>query len=107
MRNLIKKILKESELDWMLSVPSNYNLEIYNFLNQNFKLEEHEYMGTFSGEMIKYKTLTGLDERFNLNFQSKKEILNKIYWFVEDEFPNIDKGLIRKTIRVFLNEQYN
>ena len=106
MRNLIKKILKESELDWMLSVPSNYNLEIYNFLNQNFKLEEYEYIGDFSGEMIKYRTLTGLDERFNLNFQSKKEILNKIYWLVEDEFPNIDKGLIRKTIRVFLNEKY-
>ena len=109
MKNLIRKILKESELGWMESVPSDYNLELYNFLNQNFELKEHEYLGAFSGEMIRYKTLSGMDEIFNLNFRSKKEILNKIYWLVEEDFleKGLDKGTIRKTIRTFLNEKYN
>jgi hypothetical protein len=109
MKNLIRKILKESELGWMESVPSDYNLELYNFLNQEFKLKKHEFLGAFSGEMIRYKTLSGMDETFNLNFQSKKEILNKIYWLVVEDFleKGLNNGIIRKTIRTFLNEKYN
>ena len=105
MKNLIRKILKESEVEWMETVPSDYNLELYNFLNDEFKVTERTY--EFGENPLVIKSLVGMDESFNMNFQSKKEIMNKIYWLVLDEFPNLDEGLIRKTIRVFLNEQYN
>jgi len=104
MNNLIRKILKESNLDWMESVPSDYNLELYNFLNQNFKVTERTY--EFGENPLVIKSLVGMDEIFNMNFVSKKTILNKIYWLIEDDFPDLDKGVIRKTIRVFLNEKY-
>lgn len=101
------QLIKESEMVWIESVPSDYNLELYNFLNKEFKTQDHENVSNLTGEIFKYRTLNGLDETFNLTFQSKKEILNKIYWLVVDEFPNLNEGLIRKTIRVFLNEKYN
>ena len=89
----------------MESIPSDYDLDLYNFLNDEFKITEMTYGFGQNPSVIKF--LVGMDESFNMNSQSKKNILGKIYWLVVDKYPNLSEGQIRKTIRVFLNEQYN
>lgn len=99
------QLIKESEVEWMNTIPSDYDLDLYNFLNDEFKVTEINYGFDQNQSIIKF--LVGMDESFNMNSQSKKKILGKIYWLVVDKYPNLSEGQIRKTIRVFLNEQYN
>lgn len=101
------QLIKESEVGWMESIPSDYDLDLYDFLSDEFKVQDHENISVFTGEVHRYRTLSGLGESFNLTYGVKKRILNQIYWLVVDKYPNLSERLIRKTIRVFLNEQYN
>lgn len=91
----------------MKTVPSDYDLDLYDFLSDEFKVQDHENISVFTGEVHRHRTLSGLGESFNLTYGVKKTILNQIYWLVVDKYPNLSEGQIRKTIRVFLNEQYN
>jgi hypothetical protein len=107
MKNLIRKILKEENgLGWMDEVPSDINLTLYKFLEDNFSVVATDFTGTFSGEEFKIKNLIGMGESFSMSFLSKKMIYNKIYWLVEDNFNYLDEALIRRTIRKFLNDKY-
>jgi len=45
-----------------------------------------------------------IDEKpYYLDWDSKKTMLNKIYWEIVDEFQNVDKGILRRTIRQYIN----
>ena len=107
MKNLIRKILKEENgLGWMDEVPSDINLTLYKFLEDNFSVVTREFKGIFSSEEFKVKHLVGMGESFNMNFVSKGKIYNKIYWLVEEDFEDLGEPLIRRTIRKFLNDKY-
>ena len=106
MKNIIKKILKESEFEWIDKIPSEIDLNLYRFLENNFKVVTREFTGAFSGEDLKVKHLVGMDESFNMSFESKGKIYNKIYWLVEEDFEDLGEPLIRRTIRKFLNDKY-
>jgi hypothetical protein len=107
MRHLIRKILKErNELGWMDEIPSNIDLNLYKFLEDNFKVVTTEFKGTFSGEKLKIKHLVGMDESFNMTFEGKSKIYNKLYWLTEGGFKDLGEPLIRRTVRKFLNDKY-
>jgi hypothetical protein len=106
-RNIIKKILKEeNDFGWMDEVPSNIDLTLYKFLEDNFSVVTTDFTGTFSGEEFKIKNLIGMGESFSMSFLSKKMIYNKIYWLIEEDFEDLGEPLIRRTIRKFLNDKY-
>jgi hypothetical protein len=105
MKNLIKKILKEGDFDWVGEIPSDYSYSVYEFLKDNFKVIERTI--DLGDQSIDIKTLYGLDESYNLTFDSKKRIFNKICNLIEDDFLDVDNAVLRKTVRLFLNELYN
>jgi hypothetical protein len=44
-----------------------------------------------------------VDEKGYMLENNKKYLMNKIYWEVVDEFPNVSEPILRRTIRTFLN----
>ena len=106
MRNIIKKILKESEFEWIDKIPSDIDLNLYRFLENNFKVVTTDFTGAFSGEEFKVKHLVGMDESFNMTYDSKKRIFNRLFWLLEDDFKNLSKDIRRRTLRRFLNNKY-
>jgi hypothetical protein len=97
--------LTEGDFSWVDDIPSDYDVNVYEFLKNNFDVNKRVI--NFGDTDLEVKTLYGLDESFNLTFDSKKRILNKICNLIEDDFPNTDERVLRKTVRVFLNELYN
>ena len=39
-----------------------------------------------------------------LNRTPKKDLINLLYWNIIDHFPNTDEGIIRRTIRKYINK---
>jgi hypothetical protein len=97
--------LEESDFDWVDEIPSDYSYSVYEFLKDNFKVIERTI--DLGDQSIDIKTLYGLDESYNLTFDSKKRIFNKICNLIEDDFLDVDNTVLRKTVRLFLNELYN
>ncbi len=106
MKNLIKKILRESDFEWIDKITSDINLNLYKFLEDNFKVVTREFTPAFSGEERKIKYLVGMDESFNMSFDSKSRIYNKLYWLVVEDFEDLGEPIIRRTVRKFLNNKY-
>jgi hypothetical protein len=100
-----KLVENEEPIGWMKDVPSDIDLGLYKFLEENFAIQER-VIGGWEGDPITIVSLSGLDEYFNLTFGSKKSILNKIYWLIEDDFNHLEQSIIRRTIRKFLNEKH-
>ena len=98
MKDLIYKILKESEFDWIES-PFGVDDNLMNYLIKNFPT------GNYSENAVKFlgDKYVVVDQKPYPLESNKKRITNKIYWEVVDEFPNINEPVLRRTIKTFLN----
>ncbi|MFN7656219.1 MAG: hypothetical protein ACK5OW_00350 [bacterium] len=94
--------LKESEdgFDWAKELidADGINTEVLNYLKTNYpkKTESTPYFGLKSFIIID-------DKPYYFDYSSKKLILNKIYWEIEDEFNHVVKSVLRRTIRHYIN----
>lgn len=97
-----QEVVTESEdgFGWAEELIDNggINSEVLNYLKTNYpkKTESTPYFGLKSFIIID-------DKPYYFDYSSKKLILNKIYWEIEDEFKNINKGVLRRTIRQYIN----
>jgi hypothetical protein len=100
MKDLILKILKESEneFDWIES-PFGIDDNLMNYLTQNYRVGEYN---DTAKEFLGDKYVMVDDKMYPLEGH-KKQLTNKIYWEVVDEFPNMNQPVLRRTIKTFLN----
>jgi hypothetical protein len=70
-----------------------------NYLIQNYRVGEYNDMAK---EFLGDKYVMVDDKMYPLEGH-KKQLTNKIYWEVVDEFPNMNQPVLRRTIKTFLN----
>lgn len=97
-----QEVVTESEdgFDWAEELIDKGGISdnVLNYLKTNYpkKTESTPYFGLKSFIIID-------DKPYYFDYSSKKLILNKIYWEIEDEFNHVVKSVLRRTIRHYIN----
>jgi hypothetical protein len=95
-----KLIITEEEKNDILSkYQGELDSSLYNHLRRHFIVQTHQ--GRFS-DMV-YHTIL-IDDKTHPLKSNKKNLVNRIYYQIDDLFPNITKPSKRLTIKKFLGE---
>ena len=68
-------------------------------LRRNYPLKSTDITGLQTQKFIL------IDDKMKwLSRTPKKDLINLLYWNIIDHFPNTDEGIIRRTIRKYINK---
>jgi hypothetical protein len=101
MKDLIRKILKEEfdNFDWVPQDIFRTEDSIVSYLEDNYPVERLTIP-----DLYEDKLFIIVDEKPYFIDNNKSLLTNKLYLILQEEFPGIEKGVLRRSIRVFLNQ---
>jgi hypothetical protein len=92
-------ILSEEEKeDIRKKYEGNYSNEILTHLRRNYPVYEFELRLTET----KIKQIL-VDDKLYILSQNKKFVVNKISSILEDVFPSVEKSILRRTVKYYLD----
>jgi len=101
MKNLIRKILKEEmddDYSW-ISDPFRVEPKIITYLEKNYPIQKMK--STF--EFFNGKDFIMIGDKSYFLENNKKLITKLLFLELEEVFRNIEKGVIRRSIRKYIN----
>jgi|688.fasta_scaffold1396225_2 hypothetical protein len=96
------KLTEEEKKDYMSKYDgSETSQELLNYLKRNYPTH------TLDMEFLKEpQTMISIDGKSYFVRSNKKFLVGKIYFLVEDIFKSLDKSVIRRTIKKFIDGIY-
>lgn len=92
-------ILSEEEKeDIRKKYEGNYSNEVLVNLRRNFPV--YEFTSKWMDSPVKQILV---DDKLHLLSQNKKYLVNKISSVLEDTFPSVEKSLLRRTVKYYLD----
>lgn len=92
-------LISEQEKERILSkYYDNTSQEVKNYMKRRFPVSHYKF-----DWMDKPFIQILVDDKLIPVEHNKKTLVNKIYHYISDEFPNIDEATIRRTIKMYLD----
>jgi len=90
---------KEEEFDWIPQDIFRTEDSIVSYLEENYPIERLTIP-----DLYEDKLFIIVDEKPYFIDRNKSLLTNKLYLILQEEFPGIEKGVLRRSIREFLNQ---
>jgi len=92
-------LISEQEKERILSkYYDNTSQEVKNYMKRRFPVSHYKF-----DWMEKPFIQILVDDKLIAVENNKKSLVNKIYHYINDEFPHIDEPTIRRTIKMYLD----
>ena len=91
--------ITEQEKEEIISQHSEPNKEVLNYLKRNYRFGKIDY----EGHLYYGSPYILVDDKMYLIEDNKKRLVNKIFYEIEDLFKQIETGVIRLTIKKYLD----
>lgn len=90
---------KEEEFDWLPKDPFRTEDSVISYLEDNYIVDRLTVPNLYSDKLF-----ITINEKFYFIENNKSLITNKLYNDLFEVFPGIEKGVLRRSIRKFLNQ---
>jgi len=91
-------ISEEEKEDIRKKYEGNYSNEILVHLRRNYPV--YEFNSKFMDSPLKQILV---DDKLYMLSQNKKYLVNKISSILEDSFPSVEKSILRRTVKFYLD----